>query len=135
MQTDPIGYMAGLNLYVYCGNSPAMWIDPLGQDSTESECPSSSDKKWGLSLTWPAVNAYLPILGPGIEFGHEFVWIPGERGRSYFYVQGGWGGAWWRRDQWRFRPGMEYQKSQRLYRTLQQRVVHSIRHTVWQFRR
>ena len=91
MQTDPIGYMAGLNLYVYCENSPAMCIDPLGLDSTESECPSSSDKKWGLSLTWPAVNAYLPVLGPGIGFGHEFVWIPGEGGRSYFYVQGGWG--------------------------------------------
>jgi RHS repeat-associated protein len=30
LQTDPIGYADGLNLYAYVGNSPLQWVDPLG---------------------------------------------------------------------------------------------------------
>ncbi|MEW6609292.1 MAG: RHS repeat-associated core domain-containing protein, partial [bacterium] len=30
LEPDPIGFLAGVNFYVYCNNSPVNWIDPLG---------------------------------------------------------------------------------------------------------
>jgi RHS repeat-associated protein len=38
LQTDPIGYTAGLNLYAYCGNNPIVLIDPWGL------CKENGDK-------------------------------------------------------------------------------------------
>ncbi|MFL0357589.1 RHS repeat-associated core domain-containing protein [Erythrobacter sp. GH1-10] len=37
MQTDPIGYGDGLNMYGYVGNNPTNFIDPLGLNGTS--CP------------------------------------------------------------------------------------------------
>ena len=30
LQTDPVGYGAGMNLYAYCGNNPLVFVDPFG---------------------------------------------------------------------------------------------------------
>jgi len=45
---DPIGLEGGINLFLYVGANPLMWIDPLGL------------------VTWPAGYKYVP---PGGEFG------------------------------------------------------------------
>ncbi|TFW00597.1 RHS repeat-associated core domain-containing protein, partial [Brevundimonas sp. S30B] len=37
LQTDPIGYAAGANLYAYVGADPMNWVDPLGL------CPTPGD--------------------------------------------------------------------------------------------
>lgn len=43
LQTDPIGYAAGGNLYAYVGADPVNWTDPLGLDpcggNNEPACP------------------------------------------------------------------------------------------------
>jgi len=37
LQTDPIGYKAGMNLYVYCRNAPLTLIDPMGTQAFPPE--------------------------------------------------------------------------------------------------
>jgi RHS repeat-associated protein len=37
LQTDPIGYVGGLNLHTYCGNNPLNRIDPMGLYTVDDE--------------------------------------------------------------------------------------------------
>ena len=46
LQTDPVGYEAGINLYAYCGNNPVLYIDPSGLVWVITR----PVRKWG--ITW-----------------------------------------------------------------------------------
>ena len=39
MQPDPVGYAGGVNLYVYVGNDPVNFVDPLGLDRGITKIP------------------------------------------------------------------------------------------------
>jgi RHS repeat-associated protein len=54
LQTDPIGYVGGLNLYQYCFNNPVNWVDPLGLYN-----PGAVTAAMALSLPWGC-----PCCGP-----------------------------------------------------------------------
>jgi RHS repeat-associated protein len=58
LQPDPTGYVDGLNMYAYVGNSPLNWGDPLGLCKSESALQQSA---FGRAL--------LGLSGFGIGFG------------------------------------------------------------------
>ena len=55
LQTDPVGYFAGMSLYSYCYNNPINWIDPYGL--------------WYVDFNISFGSPYGPGLTGGIAFG------------------------------------------------------------------
>lgn len=56
LQTDPVGYEAGMNLYRYCRNNPGGYIDPSGRDPEVPMTGYFYSPGWGgwsgLTGTW-----------------------------------------------------------------------------------
>jgi len=77
LQTDPIGYAAGANLYAYVGGDPVNMVDPFGmQDKGVAELPPvvsrATCEQVGLVSSWFGCQQKLTDLGQ-IKFGWENV--------------------------------------------------------------
>jgi len=82
LQTDPVGYKVAMNLYLYCKNNPAVWIDSsgretgrypgygiIGDDPAKEKEYEEWDRAWGEALLlWvqfvTGTGAEYPKLGP-----------------------------------------------------------------------
>lgn len=62
LQTDPIGYGDGMNIYAYCGSNPINWIDPWGLESKEDGIGKKIGKE-----------ALYEVIEEGVETGIEKV--------------------------------------------------------------
>jgi hypothetical protein len=71
MQTDPIGYGDGLNMYGYVGNDPTNLVDPLGLRLTKT-CTGTRIKR-DLDYDWNA-NGF---AGTGAITGTDVLYIAG----------------------------------------------------------
>jgi RHS repeat-associated protein len=60
LQTDPIGYQGGINLYAYCGNNPIILLDPSGLCGDDSWFSS-----WATETGDTITNTIGPLVGLG----------------------------------------------------------------------
>ena len=66
LQADPIGYGAGMNMYVYCGNNSLNYVDPSGLilrnqetgDVITAVIKTDEGHVWGLVGDWEIADVY-----------------------------------------------------------------------------
>jgi len=80
VQTDPVGYKAGMNWYVYCGNGPVRLTDPSGTDPNKVCLEEGYTPYYQLdrpaSCLAASIQNILYVLGSQVAPG---AWtIPGE---------------------------------------------------------
>jgi RHS repeat-associated protein len=82
---DPLGLSGGdANFYVYTGDSPTNFIDPLGLDKKGPQCQPLNSEGFGMGLAYGGTLG--GGLGPNWSFG-------GTTGGGFGYFSGGGGGA------------------------------------------
>jgi len=63
LQTDPIGYSGGINLYAYCDNNPIGWADPYGLcKSGASDWLRSGWMNYALMVSYPFLGQSLNTI-------------------------------------------------------------------------
>ena len=66
LQTDPIGYGDGTNMYAYCGNSPTGFLDPFGLDTIENTVyGEATDGVWKYIMVSDCVYALSGVWDMG----------------------------------------------------------------------
>ena len=91
LQTDPIGYGAGINWYAYCGNNPVNRADPAGLDYTFLDM-DHDDAVEG-RLTWAWVDPYTQLATVINDYEDIDAWC---NDASKFLVNGVDRGGWHR---------------------------------------